>query len=147
MATRTTKTQQRRRLAIPLIRQTAGTDCGPACLAMVLGAYGKHIPLREIRDHMGFRGKGVNALAIVRTAKHYGLRARGVRVALKNLPSLTPPVILHWRGTHFVILGRWLRDMAEIIDPGSGRYKITSHDFALQFSGVAIIFEPGPTFE
>jgi len=53
-------------------------DCGAACLAMVLGYFGKRADLRELRDATGAGRDGVTALSIVNAARAYSLRARGV---------------------------------------------------------------------
>ena len=36
---------------IPFIQQLSATECGAACLAMVLASYGKHVPLERRARH------------------------------------------------------------------------------------------------
>ena len=67
---------------IPFMQQLSATECGAACLAMVLAYYGKHVPLSDVHDVTGVNRDGVNALALVRAARWYGLRGRGVRLEL-----------------------------------------------------------------
>ena len=44
---------------IPLVRQLSELECGAACLAMVLGYYGKPLRLEEVRQAMGAARDGV----------------------------------------------------------------------------------------
>jgi hypothetical protein len=44
-------------------------DCGAACLAMVLGSFGKRVELGELRDMTGASRDGVTALSIVHAAR------------------------------------------------------------------------------
>ena len=84
-------------------------DCGAACLAMVLGYFGKPTPLGDVRDMTGAGRGGVDALGIVQAAQHYGLIARGVQADLKDLHLLPPGSILHWAFDHFVVFERLRR--------------------------------------
>ena len=54
---------------IPEVRQTAATDCGAASLAMVLGSFGRNVPLHALRDAMAIGRDGVTARAIVESEK------------------------------------------------------------------------------
>ena len=85
---------------IPPIRQMEDADCGAACLAMVLGYFGKHADLRELRDATGAGRDGVTALSIVNAARAYGLRARGVQADTGDLRHLPRGSILHWEFSH-----------------------------------------------
>ena len=47
---------------MPFIQQLSATECGAACLAMVLAYYGKHVPLSDIREATGVNRDGVDSL-------------------------------------------------------------------------------------
>src|SRR5262245_7663754 len=95
---------------IPFIQQLSATECGAACLAMTLGYYGKQVPLSEIRDLLGVNRDGSNALSLLKAARWYGLRGRGVKIELEALPYLTKGAILHWEFAHFVVFERLRKD-------------------------------------
>jgi ATP-binding cassette, subfamily B, bacterial len=65
---------------IPMVLQLTPTDCGAACLAMVLEHLGKRLPMDEVRAAVGAGKHGVTAKRIVEAAERFGLRARGVKV-------------------------------------------------------------------
>jgi ATP-binding cassette subfamily B protein len=137
---------QRRR--IPQIQQTAATDCGPACLTMVLGYFGKAVRLDDVRTAMGFSRLGTDALTLVETARIYGLRGRGIKIRdIDALRFLDPASILHWRFNHFVVFERMDRRGAWVVDPGGGRRLVSREELDRAFTGVAVSFEKTEEFE
>src|SRR5262249_35099913 len=121
-------------------------DCGAACLAMVLGYFGKPTSLSEVRDMTGAGRGGVDALGIVQAARHYGLIARGVHADLDELHLLPPGSILHWAFNHFVVFERLRRGSVDVVDPQIGRRRIPMAQFSRMYTGVAITCEPDATF-
>ncbi|HEY0781518.1 MAG TPA: cysteine peptidase family C39 domain-containing protein, partial [Thermoanaerobaculia bacterium] len=137
-----------RRKRIPFIQQTAATDCGPACLTMVLGYFGRSVRLEEVREAMGFSRLGTDALTLVETARYFGLTGRGVKVRdIDDLQYLDPGAILHWRFSHFVVFERLVKRGAWVVDPGAGRRLVLRSELDRAFTGVAGTFEPGEDFQ
>jgi ATP-binding cassette subfamily B protein len=132
---------------IPFMQQLSATECGAACLAMVLAYYGKHVPLSDVHDVTGVNRDGVNALALLRAARWYGLRGRGVKLELEALPYLAKGAILHWEFAHFVVFERLRKDGVEIVDPACGRRVVPMEQFSRSFTGVALTFEPADDFQ
>jgi ATP-binding cassette, subfamily B, bacterial len=125
----------------------AVTDCGAACLAMVLAYHGKQVPLDELRQMTSTDRDGVDALAVTRAAQSYGLSAHGVIVDIDDLERLPPATILHWDFTHFVIFERLWRNGAQVVDPSLGRRRLSMEAFRRSYTGVAITFEPTEDFQ
>src|SRR5215510_6977164 len=88
---------------VPYVPQMQLSDCGAACLAMVLAFHGKVVPLEEVREATGTGSAGIDASRLVDAARSYGLIARGVRADLDQLDLLPPSSILHWGFNHFVV--------------------------------------------
>jgi len=132
---------------IPLVRQLSATDCGAAALAMVLGYYGKQVPLAEVRQSLGIGRNGTSAAALLRAGRLYGLRGRGVRAEIDALASLPSGTILFWEFSHYVVLDRVRGDTIDIVDPAAGRRKVPLEKFRRAFTGVALIFEPTEAFQ
>ncbi len=136
-----------RKRRIPQIQQTAATDCGPACLTMVMGYFGKSVRLDEVRSAMGFSRLGTDALTLVETARIYGLRGRGIKIRdIDALRFLEPASILHWRFNHFVVFERMEQRGAWVVDPGGGRRLVSREELDRAFTGVAVSFETTEDF-
>jgi ABC-type bacteriocin/lantibiotic exporter with double-glycine peptidase domain len=137
----------RSRREIPYVQQTTVIDCGAACLAMVLGYYGRQVGLRQCREQLGISRDGISAAGILRGARKYGLRGRGIKVEeIEALKLLHRGAILHWRFNHFVVFDKIKGKHAVIIDPSCGRRRITLKELDRNFTGAALLLEPGEDF-
>ena len=121
----------RRGNKVPFVQQLEATDCGAACLTMVLGHLGRDVPLDEVREASGVSSRdGVDANAIVRAAEWYGLRSRGLALDIDHLHYLPPGTILHWEFNHFVVFERVGKKGIEIVDPGMGPRVVPMNKFS-----------------
>jgi ATP-binding cassette, subfamily B, bacterial len=132
---------------LTVIRQLSATDCGSACLAMVLALHGKHIPLSEIREVAGSNRDGVDALTLLKAARWYGLQGRGVKLDTEAVRFIEKGTILHWNFSHFVVFDRLRGAAVEIVDPACGRRMVPMEEFNASFTGVALVLKPGAGFE
>ena len=129
------------------MQQLSATECGVACLAMVLRYYGKGVPVDELREVAVSARDTTNAQALIETARLYGLRGRAVTLDLDQLEFLNRGAILHWNFSHFVVLDKIARDNVQIVDPARGRWRVPMEQFRRSFTGVALLFEPAHDFE
>ncbi len=134
------------RKRLSYIPQMEVTECGAACLAMILAYHGCHSTLAEVREICKVSRDGTNALAIVHAAREYGLVAKGMRMELDDLHSLSFPVILYWDFNHFVVLEKTGKKTLTILDPAAGRRTCTYSDAGKHFTGAVLHFTPGETF-
>jgi ABC-type bacteriocin/lantibiotic exporter with double-glycine peptidase domain len=140
--------QERKQGRVPFVQQLEWTDCGAACLAMVLRYLGREEPLEEVREAVGGGARdGADALSLVRAGEHYGLRGRGLSLDIEHMHYLPCGSILHWEFNHFVVFERLTKKGAEIVDPGRGRRIIPEKDLRKAFTGVALVFERTDAFE
>lgn len=130
------------RKRVEYVAQMEATECGAACLAMVLGFHGHHAGLPELRQACGVSRDGASALAILRAARAYGLEAEGVKVEVEDLAGLPCPAILHWGFDHFLVLERMARGAAFVVDPASGRRRAGRMELGRNLTGAALIFAP-----
>jgi ATP-binding cassette, subfamily B, bacterial len=128
------------------VLQMERADCGAACLSMALAAHGKHVPLAQIRTVLDGGRDGVTALDIVRAARAQGLQGGGHAVPVAHLAELPRGSILHWEDGHFVVLLKADARGAVILDPARGRCRVDAQALAAAYSGMALVFEPGPAF-
>lgn len=133
--------------SIPFVQQLEVTDCGAACLTMVLRYHGHYATLEAVRDRLGTGRDGANALALLNLGRQYGLRGRALKLEPADLCYLEPGTILHWTFHHFVIFEALHGDHITIVDPASGRRQVTLAEVQEAFTGVALTFEVSDAFQ
>jgi ABC-type bacteriocin/lantibiotic exporter with double-glycine peptidase domain len=132
---------------IPVIHQTMATDCGAACLGMVLAHHGRHVSTEDIRSTLAVGRDGVTARAIVDAAGLHGLAGRAVKLDVDAMVDLPKAAILFVDFSHFVVFESFDGRELKIVDPAVGRRSLTVDEAKKSFTGVALVFEPSLHFE
>ncbi|MFF9275865.1 NHLP family bacteriocin export ABC transporter peptidase/permease/ATPase subunit [Streptomyces griseosporeus] len=134
----------------PSVLQMEAVECGAASLAMVLGHYGRHVPLEELRIACGVSRDGSRASNLLKAARSYGLTAKGMQMDLAALAEVAAPAILFWEFNHYVVYDgmgrRFGRRGVFVNDPAKGRRFVPLEDFDGSFTGVVLVMEPGEDF-
>ena len=134
------------RYRTPTVLQMETTECAAACLGMILAYHGRWEPLEELRERCGVSRDGASGAAMLRTAREYGLSARGFRCRRERLFDLPFPMILFWRFNHFVVLEGIKGRHYYVNDPDGGPRRLTEEEFAESYSGVCFSFAKGDGF-
>jgi NHLM bacteriocin system ABC transporter peptidase/ATP-binding protein len=137
---------RRRRKHTPTVIQMEAVECGAASLGIMLGHYGRYVPLEELRQRCGVSRDGSTAGSMLRAAKMFGFEAKGVQLDLADLPNLPLPAVLFWKFNHFLVLEGYGRKV-QLNDPATGPRSVTWEEFDKSFTGIAVRMEPGPDFK
>ncbi|MEN9654408.1 MAG: hypothetical protein RL235_520, partial [Chlamydiota bacterium] len=135
------------RVRTPTVIQMEATECGAASLAIVLGYYGRYVPLEQLRVECGVSRNGSNAYKMVQTAEKHHLLARGVHVTLDTLQNEKKPCILFWQYHHFLVLEGFSKKWVYLNDPNFGPRRITYEEYDQSFTGIAILLDKQEGFE
>jgi ATP-binding cassette subfamily B protein len=138
-------------MRLKCILQHDETDCGAACLSMVLDYYGKSVPIRKIREEACTDTKGTSGFGMVKAAQKYGLSCKAFiadeKEKIKKLPCATVLHIKHKGMEHYVVLKKVNRNKVYLCDPGVGNTVVSFEDFFQQWTGVFFILTPDTSFE
>ena len=134
-------------MRIPIqIQMTAGEN-GPAALAMILGYFGRYVPLYELREVCVTSRNGTSPEQMMEAARHYGLEAELKTLSIEELRSAQLPLMICWKKRYYAIITRFRGDLVEVADPAKGMYKCPMNAFKKNYTGKAIVLTKGSSFK
>lgn len=135
-------TTRPRKRKYPMVRQIDSADSSAACIAMLGRYYGYKIPIAAIRAAVGTSFDGTSVRGILRGGADMGIEFRVIKTSVERLEEIELPLILHLRGSRWVVLYRNSIGWLTIGDPSTGLHVIDEAELA-EWTGYALI--PTPT--
>lgn len=143
------------------IKSLDTNDCGPACLASILGYYGYKTSIARISDIALTDINGTTIMGLIYAANAYHLSAKGVKVrgdfgekndnVFEKLEKVKVPFIAHLRFDsgiqHFVVIYEINKNDLVVFDPSKGFKKYTHKHFLDIWTGKIILFDKMMNFK
>ena len=129
----------------PFVLQHSEEDCGAACLATIAKYYGRDYTINRMREFVGTGQLGSTLFGLRTGAEKLGFNAQAGRATpelLEHINEVPLPMIIHWKGRHWVVLYGKKRNKYIVADPTVGiRYLTESELMAGWLDGVMLILE------
>lgn len=129
---------------VPVVLQTAETDCGSACLAALSRGFGLPATLAEVRRQLDPGRDGTNALSLRDSAAPWGVSLEAILASpdevADRIDELPLPIVLHLSRQHYVVVDRIGRNgRIRVMDPAVGRRWVPRDDLRGQASGLVML--------
>lgn len=134
-------------MRIPVMIQMQNGENGATALCMMLGYFGRFVPMEEIREVCVSSRNGSDPADIARAAAHYGLEATVAGMEAEDLRTMPFPLMIQWRRRYYAIIKSIRNDIVTVIDPARGSYKLTFEKLRQIFTGTIITFRKTGTFQ
>ncbi|UJS29011.1 peptidase domain-containing ABC transporter (plasmid) [Macrococcoides canis] len=119
-------------------QQNEHSECGLACVAMLIDFFKKDTLIQNLRQKYGVPTGGYNLYQLSTILKDYNIENRVLKVKsfdyIEDLKSIKYPFIAFWNNNHFIIVENFNKDKVTIIDPSIGRRHISLKEFRKNFS-------------
>lgn len=137
------------------IPQVDESDCGVACLAMILKKYHSRVSLAHLRHDAKTNTEGTTALGLVKTAQKYDLKTEAYKadMSLFDTEDIQYPFIVHVlkKGEllHYYVVLKSTKKYLIIADPDPsvGVVRMPKDKFAQEWTGIVLFMVPNEDFE
>jgi HlyB family type I secretion system ABC transporter len=130
----------------PFFEQQSTADCGAACLVMIGRYWGKNFSINRLRDVAGVDRNGLSLRSLASSAESIGFATRPVKATLDKLAQ-NLPAIMHWEGSHYVVVYEVARRHVVIADPAIGQRTLSHAQVKASWTGYVLLLQPTATLK
>lgn len=136
-----------------LVRQQDESDCGVACLSMILQHYGSYIPISKLRKISGTDNEGTSALGLKECVENFNIECVAIKTDshVWSNKDLILPLVAHCvvdnKFLHYVVIYKKKNNLLYIADPSKGLLKLTIKEFEAQWTGIILLMSPNDDYK
>ena len=137
------------------VPQSDETDCGAACLAMILKNYHSRVSIAHLRHIAKTNTEGTTALGLVKTAEKFDMNVQAVKadMSLFYMSDIQYPFIVHVIKDggllHYYVVLKSTKRKIIVADPDStsGIKKMSKKAFEKEWTGITLFMVPKADFK
>lgn len=137
------------------VPQIDETDCGAACLAMILKNYHSRVSIAHLRHIAKTNTEGTTALGLVKTAEKFDMNVQAVKadMSLFDMSDIQYPFIVHIIKDggllHYYVVLKSTKRKIIVADPDStsGIKKMSRKAFEKEWTGITLFMVPKADFK
>lgn len=137
------------------VPQIDETDCGAACLAMILKNYHSQVSIAHLRHIAKTNTEGTTALGLVKTAEKFNMDVQAVKadMSLFYMSDIQYPFIVHVIKDggllHYYVVLKSTKRKIIVADPDStsGIKKMSKKAFEKEWTGITLFMVPKADFK
>ena len=133
-------------MKVPVVIQMRSGENGAAALSMMLGYYGKYVPMEDMREVCVSSRNGSSAEQMAEAAEHYGLEAKVETPSMEELQNMRFPLLVSWKKRYWCVVLSIRRGIVSIADPAKGEIKMTLQKFEELYNGKVVSTARGAGF-
>lgn len=130
-------------MSFPFVKQSSISDCGAACLQMIIKYYKGYISLEELKELIKTDSSGTSAFNLIRGARLIGMESEGYEIKLEEIDFF--PTIVHViknNYNHYIIIISKKNNLYKIADPAIGIMNISKSELEQIYNNIAIHMYP-----
>lgn len=115
--------------------ELAESLCGPYALMIVAKIFGINVDVYSISELAGTTSQGTSMKGLADAAHQLGLQSRGMKLTIRQLMNLKPPVIAYVNRNHFFVIDQILEDKLSITDINQELRSMSREEFEKIWDG------------
>ena len=132
---------------VPYIGQLTQTECGLCSVAMLLGYYGRHVKVSDLRVRYEIGRDGLKLSELNSVLQENGMDTHIYKAKFKHLTNDKCPMIAFWENKHFVVIESITDKEVKVVDSALGRVKLSHEEAEERFSGFILTATPNENFQ
>ncbi|MFG5564595.1 peptidase domain-containing ABC transporter [Enterococcus faecalis] len=125
-------------MKIKFQQQSEHSECGLACVTMLIDYWNGGVSLSETRERYGVPNGGYNLAQMQFVLEQSGLNSKAVNIKARSIKAVPTPFIAFWKNKHFIIVEKVSSKYVSVIDPAKGRVKLSYSDFEKDYSDISM---------